>query len=495
MQKIEEYTSSTSKYELYSHLIDKIVFGDIRTFSGILEYAKNINFDSISDGREILKKLFFLIRKTYWGFFNSLDKESYSKLWEMFVIEHPKYDFAGDLKLSLSIADMYIGMLDVHGYTKFCDENKNNLSKMHSLDDLLQNKISEVARHYNVISSRKQGDEIVLVSPSATDALNATIAIIGVLSKKKYLSDCPNIDTSSMPEFKVSAGIAGGNTNSSLIITEDGDLSGFLINNAARMQARANSLSPSDNKVIVTKNLQFSFIKDNTKNPCELYNLLSFYDNGMISFKGTDIPIVEIIFNDTDKYKENFFSEMEEVVNSVKGNLWKQKLFVDIIDLIIKVMKSMPEFTVNEKVNDYISGYSNSTIIELCENCKGAYIIRESYKEAIDNFGLIVSLLKKIPNFDKMVLEYSENIYEGYNKVLPMYDIIMKKEIDLNINKIFASNHITLFQTVQKANITYNKLLDVAMNSEALKRRKSIWYGILEKELSNLVINMYSGKK
>ena len=94
-----------------------------------------------------------------------------------------------------------------------------------------------------------------------------------------------------------------------------------------------------------------------------------------------------------------------------------------------------------------------------------------------------------------MVLEYSENIYEGYNKVLPMYDIIMKKEIDLNINKIFASNHITLFQTVQKANITYNKLLDVAMNSEALKRRKSIWYGILEKELSNLVINMYSGKK
>ena len=140
-----------------------------------------------------------LIRKINWGFFNNLDKELYPKLWTQFVTENQKYNFAGDLKLSLSIADIYIAMLDIHGYTKFCEENKNNLSKMHALDDLMQNKVSQVTRFYNVISHRKQGDEIIMVCPSATDALSATLAIIGVLSKKRLLTEYPSVDTSGLP--------------------------------------------------------------------------------------------------------------------------------------------------------------------------------------------------------------------------------------------------------------------------------------------------------
>ena len=265
MNKIEEYNQSTSKYELYTHLTEKIVSGEIKAFSEIFTYAKNVNFEKVHDHKAILKGLFDLIRKINWGFFNNLDKESYPKLWSKFVIENQKYNFAGDLKLSLSIADVYIAMLDIHGYTKFCEENKNNLSKLHALDDLMQNKVSEVTKFYNVISHRKQGDEIIMVCPTATDALSATIAIIGVLSKKRLLNEYPSVDTSGLPEFKISAGISGGNTNSSLIITEDGDLSGFLINNAARMQSRANTLAPKENKVIVTKNLQFNFLKENIK--------------------------------------------------------------------------------------------------------------------------------------------------------------------------------------------------------------------------------------
>ena len=497
MNKIEDYNQSTSRYELYTHLIEQIAERNIKTFSELFTYAPNVNFEKIRDHENILKSLFSLIRKINWGFFSNLDKELYPKLWEQFVIENHKYNFAGDLKLSLSIADIYIAMLDIHGYTNFCEENKNNLYKMHALDDLLQNKVSEIARFYNVLSHRKQGDEIVMVCPSATDALSATIAIIDVLNKKKFLTEHPNIDTSGMPEFKVSAGISGGNTNSSLIITEDGDLSGFLINNAARMQARANTLSPKENKIIVTKNLQFNFLKENAKIKSEIFekNIISFYDNGIIFFKGTDIPIVEAIFNPDEKYKELFFDEMEELVKSVKANLWKQRIFTAMMELISKVAKAMPPFQINESVNEYISGYTNSTICDLCSDAIGSYVVKENYKEAIDTFGLIIRLLNTIENFDKMVLEYAQSIYEGYEKVLPLYDSIMKKEIDINIAKIFPANHIPLFNNVQKANATYNKLINFAMVSPALKRRKSIWYGILEKESSNLIINMYSGKK
>lgn len=497
MNKIEEYTPTTSKYELYTHLSNKIVSGEIKTFSELFNYAQNVNFDKINDSKTILKGLFSLIRKINWGFFNNLDKESYPKLWEQFVIEHSKYNFAGDLKLSLSIADIYVAMLDIHGYTKFCEENKNNLSKMHALDDLMQNKLSEVTKYYNVISHRKQGDEIIMMCPSATDALSATLAVIGVLNKKRYLKGYPEIDTSGLPEFKISAGIAGGNTNSSLIITEDGDLSGYLINNAARMQARANNLSPIENKIIITKNLQFNFIKENSKIKSEVFekNIFSFYDNGMISFKGTDIPIVEAIFEEEEKYKENFFNEMEETVKSVKANLWKQRIFIAILELISKAAKSMPEFHIDDRVNEYIYGYNNSTIVDLCEKAYEKYVVVENYKEAIDDFGLIIKLLERIPKFDKMILEYAHNIYAGYEKVLPLYDIVIKKEIENNLNQIFAANHIPIFNNVQKANITYTKLLKVAIESKALKRKKSIWYGVLEKELPNLVLNIYSGKK
>ena len=497
MQKIEEYNQSTSKYELYAHLSNKIVSGKIRTFSEIFTYAKNINFEKVNDNKRLLKDLFELIRKIYWGFFSDLDNELYPKLWNLFVIEHNKYNFAGDLKLSLSIADMYIAMLDIHGYTKFCEENKNNLSKMHALDDLMQNKVSEVARFYNVISHRKHGDEIIMVCPTATDALSATIAIIGVLSKNRLLKEYPNVDTTGLPEFKISAGISGGNTNSSLIITEDGDLSGFLVNNAARMQARANLLSPKENKIIVTKNLQYNFIKENSKVKSEIFenDIISFYDNGMISFKGTEIPIVEAIFNPDEKYKEKFFNEMEELVKSVKNNLWKQRIFTAILELISKVAQSMPPFQINEKVNEYISSCANSTICDLCDKANGAYVVQENYKEAIDTFELIVKLLKNIPDFDKMVLEYAEIICSSYKKILPIYNDVIKKDIEDNILEIFPSNHKSVFENVQKANETYNKLMNFAMGSKSLKRRKSIWYGILEKELPNLVINMYSGKK
>lgn len=498
VNKIEEYTQSTSRYELYTHLSDQIVNGRIKSFSHLFEYAKNVNFDKVVDAKNILKNLFILIRTINWGFFKNVTPDMYPKLWKELVIQHPKYTFAGNLKQTLSIADIYIAMLDIHGYTKFCEENKNNLSKMHVLDDLMQNKLSDVARFYNVLSKRERGDEVVMVCASANDALSATIAIIGVLSKKRILKEYPFIETTGLPEFKISAGIAGGNSNTPLIVTENGDLSGYLLNNAARMQTRANMLAPKENKIILTKNLQFNFLKENSgQNKSELFlsKMISFYDNGIISFKGTDIPIVEAIFDEKEKYKEAFYSEMEELVKSVKGNLWKQRLFTAILELISKVCKSMPAFQIDKQVNEYISSYTNQTICDLCEKAEADYTVKDNYKLAIENFSVIVDLLKNIPGFDKMVLEYAESICSGYKKVLPKYNDMIKKEIESNIQDIFPINHIPVFQNVKKATLTYNKLMNYAEQSKALQRRKSIWYALLEKELPNLVINMYSGKK
>ena len=68
MNKIEDYNQNISKYELYAHLSDQIVSGNIKTFSEIFTYAQNVNFEKIKDHENILKSLFSLIRKINWEF-------------------------------------------------------------------------------------------------------------------------------------------------------------------------------------------------------------------------------------------------------------------------------------------------------------------------------------------------------------------------------------------------------------------------------------------
>ena len=64
MNKIEEYTQSTSKYELYAFLTEKIISGEIKNFSEIFTYAKNINFEKVHDHKTILRALFDIIKLT-----------------------------------------------------------------------------------------------------------------------------------------------------------------------------------------------------------------------------------------------------------------------------------------------------------------------------------------------------------------------------------------------------------------------------------------------
>ncbi len=451
----------------------------------------------MNNGLKILENLFSLIRLLNWGFLKHITPEGYPKLWNVMVHVNKDYPFAGDLKRSMALATIFIGMLDIHGYTNFCEENKNNLSKMHLLDDLMHTKIAQLAKHYDVLSRRERGDEIVLIGASASDILSATVAIMGSLSSDKMLTEAPSIDMSGLPKFKVSAGLAGGNSNTPLIVTESGDLSGYLLNSAARMQVRANLLSPKENKIVLTKTMQYSFESENAKQECELHEkkIISFYDSGIIFFKGTDIAIVEAIIYDEEKYKISYFKEMGDLMKSVKGKLWKQQLFVHLLAVISKVSISMPQFQIDEKVNEYISSFNNKTIVELCNQAEQLYSYKEQYTDAIMQLDNIVRLIKKIDNFDKIIIEYSEGICQYYKDLLPEYEDLISQEIETNMKAIFTIDQIQLYLNTKKVSNSYQKLYNYAKSHKALKRRKSLWYSIIEKELPNLTLNIYSGKK
>ena len=497
MNKITDYNPNVSKYRLFFFLQQRIMSSEIGTFSELLEYCKNIDFTKIEGGIKILKNLFHLIQTLNWGFLKKITPEDYPKLWNVMVHIDKKYPFAGDLKRSMALASVYIAMLDIHGYTKFCEENKNNLSKMHLLDDLMHSKVEKIAKFYNVLSRRERGDEIVMIGTTASDVLSATVGIMGTLSREKLLDEAPVIDMKGLPVFQISAGLAGGNSNTPLIVTNSGDLSGYLLNNAARMQVRANILNPKANKIVLTKTMQFNFETENASKKCELYDkkIISFYDSGIIFFKGTDIPIVEAILDETEKYKVSYFEEMAELMKSVKGNLWKQKLFVHLLSVMSKAAGSMPTFQIDENVNEYISSYNNTTIVELCKQSEDLYVDKELYEDAIMQLDNIIRLIKKVEGFDKIIIEYAEGICDFYKDLISEYETLISKEIDTNLKAIFPLDQITMFLNAKKVAASYKKLSNYAKSHKALKRRKSIWYSVIEKELPNLVLNIYSGKK
>lgn len=161
-------------------------------------------------------------------------------------------------------------MCDIHGYTKFCMESRKNLSMMHTLDWAIENEIKRISTACGAISQRERGDEMVIVAASATDALMCTLCIIDYFGKTDVVGD-PNIPTKrsgnaeALPVFKITAGITGGNTQSPLIITERGNLAGFLLNSGARLQTRANELSPKESRVMIAKQVMMNYEKRKRK--------------------------------------------------------------------------------------------------------------------------------------------------------------------------------------------------------------------------------------
>ena len=191
----------------------------------------------------------------------------------------------------------------------------------------------------------------------------------------------------------------------------------------------------------------------------------------------------------------SYFEDMSELMKCVKGNMWKQKLFVHLLAVMGKAAGSMPAFQIDENVNEYISSYNNTTIVELCRQSEDLYVNKELYEDAIMQLDNIIRLIKKVDGFDKIIIEYAEGACDFYKGLITEYESLISIEIDTNLKAIFPLDQITMFLNAKKVAASYKKLNNYAKSHKALKRRKSIWYSVIEKELPNLVLNIYSGKK
>jgi hypothetical protein len=490
-----------TEYEFFSFLYDKIISKEITTFTKLKELIAPALKEKWT--APVVMRAFNLIKRLNWGFFANVDPNTHKKLWKEVVLTDKDFPEAGELKRTLQISDLYVAMLDIHGYTKFCMESRKNLSMMHTLDWAIENEIKRISTACGAISQRERGDEMVVVAASATDALMITLCIIDYFGKTDIVGD-PAISTKragnaeALPIFKITGGITGGNTQSPLIITERGNLAGFLLNSGARLQTRANELSPKESRVMIAKQVMMNYEKETAGTKCVLKqnDSIYFFDTGHIEFKGVMIPTCEVVFDKKERYKEKFSEELTKLLGSIRDNLWEQRIFQDLMELLIKVAYSMPKFSITPpRPIQGMQTITNESYIQLCKAAMKAYSVDEEYHSAVEYLDHFVSISELIPLFDRLILDYIKGVADKYNLLLAAYETHIDKEIDEKAADIFQGNYYKAWLAAKNGSQVYHKLLNVGRKSKNISKKKNLWLSLLGQKKEQMEFTLYSGKK
>ena len=500
MKHISEYNGGMTEYEFFSYLYDRIITREVTSFSKLKEIITPALKDRWT--HPAIMRAFLLLKHLNWGFFASISPNSHKKLWKEIVIQDKDFPEAGDIKKTLQISNLYVVMLDIHGYTRFCMESRKNLSMMHSLDWAIENEIKRISTQCGAISMRERGDEIVVVAASAVDAIMVTLCIIDYFNKTNVVND-PEISAKragaaeTLPLFKISAGITGGYTQSPLIITERGNLAGFLLNSGARLQTRASELSPKESRIMVAKQVMMNYDKENASTPCILSTNKSicFIDTGHIEFKGVMIPTCEVVFDRKERYKEKFAEDMTTLFASIRDNLWEQKIFQDMMDLLINVAVAMPKFSV--KLSQPINGMqiiSNESYIHICHYAANVYCVQEDYYLAVEYLDHLIFISEQINSFDRLILDYLKGITGKYKILLASFEERIKKEVDDKAELIFGS-HYNTWVASKNALQKYDKMLSIGLKSKEITKKKYLWLNCLLQNKDKMEFTLYSGKK
>ncbi len=489
--------STTAELKLFCHLSEKMACREIRTFSGLVEQARSLN-PGFDPGPTLLAA-FQLLKEMNWGFLRELTRAEYPRLWKELVLPHPDYPTAGDLKRNISIANIFIAMLDIHGYTRFCQESKSNLSRLRKLDEFLHEGIRKIARANSCLANRERGDEIVVLAAGATDLLKTSLEIINAFSKQSGIRDQTVGHNRSdysivLPEFKVTVGAAGGNLTTPLIITESGLVSGFLLNTAARLQNLANELSPLESKVMLTNAVYGSYLKENKIVKSDLFskNLLQFFNIGPVSFKGTKVSCYEAIYAPDEKYRMGYLEPLERLFESIRQNLWKGRVLEDLLEVVIQA--SAKSSAVSVPANGSGRAVTTASLIQLCQRIVKLYK-QEDFLTAVAALGELAADLKKVEAFDKLVLRYVVQVHEKYALVAEEYRRRLEQEIRQKADVIFPPEYKKAYQSSQKYFDTYEKLKDYALRSRQIANRKGSWNSLMEEKKEALSLEIYIGKE
>jgi hypothetical protein len=355
------------------------------------------------------------------------------------------------------------------------------------LDKMVQVDIPRLVAESGVISKRAHGDEVLLLGAGATSVLEAALRIVEYLSKRRRIADGPANKPGTgfmLPRFYLSAGIAGGQSYTSLVITRDGDISGDLVNTAARLQARANRIAPDSDKILLTSHV-YQKLRGAGVSVREVdgINKIDFFNTGPIEFKGVKLNVYDTVFLETDAARLSYRDVMENLYEALDKDLWKSRVFDVSMVLASRLLAALPR-----------EGGASPERRALAESLKTATscFAVERYEKAVSAFGRLVEGLAAVAGVDGLALEYLKAIHENYAAIVDSFVTNLDRDIDEHLETLYGQKELERFRTLRQHHTMYDELRESARL--AARGRKAMWYRDADRIAGELGIRILSHK-
>ncbi len=499
MRDIKDCTDSTSSYELFTHIYWQIVTRRITGFPELVDYLAHL--DEGPRKQYVLQTAFPLIREIHWGFFRELNTKTYPVLWEQLIRPHPVYPFAGELKRSITITDIYCAFVDLHGYTAF-SRNTKDAPLLRLLDVCIEDDVKQICRDNHVLSNRARGDEIILIGTSSYDVLNSVGMIADYFGERRFTEKMEIVhrrqrDRLKLPEMTISAGIAGGKKYTSLVITATGDLSGTVVNTAARLQSRASIISAENSRILTTQNVRVKYAAEASSQYAPVFtdSQLAFLDVGPFSFKGVEIRLTEVLMNPGEMYRLEYQEQLDQFVEALKNEHWHDSVFITLAKLIVQAFKVMPKFEVElSEDSEGLTSLSNAVIIRLTLAALDRFETGKDYSRAIADLVRALRHLERIPGVDHFLLLYCKAVLEEYQHVQEAYNRQILLFTEKNRSRLFSSDENRRYEDAKMNASKYERMkanLDERIDAD---KRKSLWHRLVKDIKPSLTESLYLGK-
>jgi hypothetical protein len=138
---------------------------------------------------------------------------------------------------------------------------------------------------------------------------------------------------------------------------------------------------------------------------------------------------------------------------------------------------------------------TNASFEQLCRMAMRTYLQDEDYAYAVSLLHSFVDLMELVPQFDRLVLDYTRGIAEKFDLLLTSFENAIDKEIDEKAGQIFSGDHLKTYFAAKNGASIYEKLKSIGRKSPALTKKKALWYSLIKLNQDKMVMTLYSGKK
>jgi len=483
MRDIKELNGSTSSYELFTHVYWQIVGRRITTFSELVDYL-----DVLEEGPRkeyVLQGAFPLIREIHWGFFRELNEKTFPVLWNQLVIPHRRYPYAGELKRSITITDIYCAFIDIHGYTAFCQESGKNPTMLRLLDSCIENDVRTICRDHHILNNRARGDEIVMIGTSAYDVVNAVAAIVDYFGTRRLAGNAEFMakrrrNVLKLPQMTVSAGIAGGRKYATLVVTSAGDLSGTAVNTASRLQSRANVISPTSSRILTTETVRVKYAREAEGLYAPEFGPgdLAFLDVGAFRFKGIDLHLSEIIVDRNEMHRLEYREEMDRFVAALKNDRWSDQVVVSLTDLVARMGRSM----------------ERDGLAERARRIRELFAEERDYAAASDELDRLAADMASVPGADHFVVLYADAVAAEYRRIRRAYETHIDQFTEKNRQGLLSPEENHRFTETTAALSRQAELRSTLITRIDPEKRRLLWKRLLNELNPSVDEALYLGK-